>query len=134
MYLAFVITYIGIAFFYAYLSMKLNPQLAPLKIAYLLASFFFIILLCGNWNILLPHSYIQFQVPANVTYNGKTYEVNITVVQIPCSDQYKKMINTVLYGNVVMLGITVFMIIVMLIKGTVEPVQEILELIERRGR
>lgn len=103
---AIVLAYLGACYFYAYLSLKLPRTFAPLKLAYLIISQFFLILLFGNLSMIVNNSINDI---SNLAW-------------------------TVVYGNGIILAITIAYILIMIIfKRVFETVQEAVEKVEKEG-
>jgi len=130
--LTLVLTYLGTIFFYAYLSMNLPEKFAPLKIGYLVASFFFVIVMFGSFAVILATPDITFTIPLNVTYNGTVYtDVNSTVTQSTYAKPFVDLFSIMLYGNAVILGLTVLYILIIIVRESLTPVQNVADQLDR---
>ena len=127
---AIILAYFGSSFLYAYLSINLPNKFAPLKIAYLLASFFFLMLTFFNISI-ISHGSISYQIPMNVTQGNQTYEVNATITKLNYSEDLKHLAYTVVYGNGIMLGITIFYMFILFLKEIAKPLEKAVKSLER---
>ena len=127
---AIILAYFGSSFLYAYLSINLPNKFAPLKIAYLLASFFFLMLTFFNISI-ISHGLISYQIPMNVTQGNQTYEVNATITRLNYSQDLRNLAFTVVYGNGIMLGITIFYMFILFLKEIAKPLEKAVKSLER---
>ena len=67
----------------------------------------------------------------NVTQGNQTYEVNATITKLNYSEDLKHLAYTVVYGNGIMLGITIVYIFVLFLKEIAKPLEKAVKSLER---
>ncbi|MCS7135317.1 MAG: hypothetical protein NZ893_02665 [Candidatus Aenigmarchaeota archaeon] len=116
-----LLAFLGNAFLYAFLSWILPEKFAPLKIAYLLLTFFCIWGMFGSVEITDRLINVTFNPITNTTTKIVTFQQKENVVNLA---------SYALYMNFIAFGITVAYIVIVLIIESLKPTQKIIEKVE----